>query len=135
MTLNILWWWVAFFVLGLALQQALPVRMSWLPVCFWILQERFALSACRGRQLLALILVQGRRGHADFGTSVLWYLLIIIAFFIGALDVRDGKLLFRTAPQRLYLGLVRWRHLADDRVSVYSSGHDAAAGRKHSPRR
>lgn len=80
MTLNILWW-VAFFVLGLALQQALPVRMSWLPVCFWPCR-----SACPFQLavvLLALILVQEGVGTLDFGTSVLWYLLVITLFFIG----------------------------------------------------
>ena len=129
MTLNILWW-VAFFVFGLALQQALPGTDVLVAGLFLALQERrpFQLAVV----LLALILVQEGVGTLDFGTSVLWYLLVITLFFI-ALDVRDGKLAVRAASQRLYrLGALR-RHLADDAASVYSSRHDAAARRKHSP--
>ena len=119
MTLNILWW-VAFFVFGLALQQALPGTDVLVAGLFLALQERrpFQLAVV----LLALILVQEGVGTLDFGTSVLWYLLVITLFFIG-----------RWMFERLYrLGALR-RHLADDAASVYSSRHDAAARRKHSP--
>lgn len=48
---------------------------------FLALQERrpFQLAVV----LLALILVQEGVGTLDFGTSVLWYLLVITLFFIG----------------------------------------------------
>ena len=114
MTLNILWW-VAFFVFGLALQQALPGTDVLVAGLFLALQERrpFQLAVV----LLALILVQEGVGTLDFGTSVLWYLLVITLFFHRALDVRDGKLAVRAASQRLYrLGALR-RHLADDAAS------------------
>ena len=80
MTLNILWW-VAFFVFGLALQQALPGTDVLVAGLFLALQERrpFQLAVV----LLALILVQEGVGTLDFGTSVLWYLLVITLFFIG----------------------------------------------------
>ena len=73
MTLNILWW-VAFFVFGLALQQALPGTDVLVAGLFLALQERrpFQLAVV----LLALILVQEGGGTLDFGTSVLWYLLL-----------------------------------------------------------
>ena len=49
--------------------------MSWSPVCFW---------PCRSVALFSLlILVQEGVGTLDFGTSVLWYLLVITLFFIG----------------------------------------------------
>ena len=81
MTLNILWW-VAFFVFGLALQQALPGTDVLVVGLFLALQERrpFQLAVV----LLALILVQEGVGTLDFGTSVLWYLLVITLFFIGS---------------------------------------------------
>ena len=80
MTLNILWW-VAFFVFGLALQQALPGTDVLVAGLFLALQERrpFQLAVV----LLALILVQEGVGTLDFGTSVLWYRLVITLFFIG----------------------------------------------------
>ena len=94
MTLNILWW-VAFFVFGLALQQAFELADHLLndvgldgqhhkvlvAGLFLALQERrpFQLAVV----LLALILVQEGVGTLDFGTSVLWYLLVITLFFIG----------------------------------------------------
>ena len=81
MTLNILWW-VAFFVFGLALQQALPGTDVLVAGLFLALQERrpFQLAVV----LLALILVQEGVGTLDFGTSVLWYLLVITLFSSGA---------------------------------------------------
>ena len=80
MTLNILWW-AAFFVLGLALQQALPGTDVLVAGLFLALQERrpFQLAVV----LFALILVQEGVGTLDFGTSVLWYLLVITLFFAG----------------------------------------------------
>ncbi|WP_303237157.1 hypothetical protein [uncultured Bilophila sp.] len=80
MTLNILWW-VAFFVLGLTLQQALPGTDVLVAGLFLALQERrpFQIAAV----LLALILVQEGVGTLDFGTSVLWYLVVITLFFVG----------------------------------------------------
>ena len=122
MTLNILWW-VAFFVFGLALQQALPGTDVLVAGLFLALQERrpFQLAVV----LLALILVQEGVGTLDFGTSVLWYLLVITLFFIG-------RWMFETEKRLYRLGALR-RHLADDAASVYSSRHDAAARRKHSP--
>ncbi len=80
MTLNILWW-VAFFVLGLTLQQALPGTDVLVAGLFLALQERrpFQIAAV----LLALILIQEGVGTLDFGTSVLWYLVVITLFFVG----------------------------------------------------
>ena len=80
MTLNILWW-VAFFVLGLTLQQALPGTDVLVAGLFLALQERrpFQIAAV----LLALILVQEGVDTLDFGTSVLWYLVVITLFFVG----------------------------------------------------
>ena len=130
MTLNILWW-VAFFVFGLALQQALPGTDVLVAGLFLALQERrpFQLAVV----LLALILVQEGVGTLDFGTVRSLVPSGHNALFHRALDVRDGKLAVRAASQRLYrLGALR-RHLADDAASVYSSRHDAAARRKHSP--
>ena len=67
MTLNILWW-VAFFVFGLALQQALPGTDVLVAGLFLALQERrpFQLAVV----LLALILVQEGVGTLDFGTEI-----------------------------------------------------------------
>ena len=67
MTLNILWW-VAFFVFGLALQQALPGTDVLVAGLFLALQERrpFQLAVV----LLALILVQEGVGTLDFGTEM-----------------------------------------------------------------
>ena len=80
MTLNILWW-VAFFVLGLTLQQALPGTDVLVAGLFLALQGRrpFQIAAV----LLALILIQEGVGTLDFGTSVLWYLVVITLFFVG----------------------------------------------------
>ena len=80
MTLNILWW-VAFSVLGLTLQQALPGTDVLVAGLFLALQERrpFQIAAV----LLALILIQEGVGTLDFGTSVLWYLVVITLFFVG----------------------------------------------------
>ena len=80
MTLNILWW-VAFFVLGLTLQQALPGTDVLVAGLFLALQERrpFQIAAV----LLALILIQEGVGTLDFGTSVLWSLVVITLFFVG----------------------------------------------------
>ena len=80
MTLNIRWW-VAFFVLGLTLQQALPGTDVLVAGLFLALQERrpFQIAAV----LLALILIQEGVGTLDFGTSVLWYLVVITLFFVG----------------------------------------------------
>ena len=68
-------------VFGLALQQALPGTDVLVAGLFLALQERrpFQLAVV----LLALILVQEGVGTLDFGTSVLWYLLVITLFFIG----------------------------------------------------
>ena len=123
MTLNILWW-VAFFVFGLALQQALPGTDVLVAGLFLALQERrpFQLAVV----LLALILVQEGVGTLDFGTSVLWYLLVITLFFIG-------RWMFETENWLFVLLLSGCIGLADDAASVYSSRHDAAARRKHSP--
>ena len=65
----------------LALQQALPGTDVLVAGLFLALQERrpFQLAVV----LLALILVQEGVGTLDFGTSVLWYLLVITLFFIG----------------------------------------------------
>lgn len=80
MTLNILWW-VAFFGLGLTLQQALPGTDVLVAGLFLALQERrpFQIAVV----LLALILIQEGVGTLDFGTSVLWYFIVITLFFIG----------------------------------------------------
>ncbi len=80
MTLNILWW-AAFFGLGLALQQSLPGTDVLVAGLFLALQERrpFQIAVV----LLALILIQEGVGTLDFGTSVLWYLVVITLFFIG----------------------------------------------------
>ena len=128
MTLNILWW-VAFFVFGLALQQALPGTDVLVAGLFLALQERrpFQLAVV----LLALILVQEGVGTLDFGTSVLWYLLVITLFFIGRWMFETENWLFVLLLSGC-IGALR-RHLADDAASVYSSRHDAAARRKHSP--
>ena len=80
MTLNILWW-VAFFVLGLAFQQALPGTDILVAGLFLALQEGrpFQFAAV----LLALILIQEGVGTLDFGASVLWYFFVITLFFVG----------------------------------------------------
>lgn len=80
MTLNILWW-LAFFILGLTLQQALPGTDVLVPGLFLALQERRSVQF--GLVLSALILVQEGVGTLDFGTSLLWYLIVITLFFIG----------------------------------------------------
>ena len=80
MTLNMLWW-LAFFILGLTLQQALPGTDVLVPGLFLALQERRPVQF--GLVLSALILVQEGVGTLDFGTSLLWYLIVITLFFIG----------------------------------------------------
>lgn len=130
MTLNILWW-VAFFVFGLALQQALPGTDVLVAGLFLALQERrpFQLAVV----LLALILVQEGVGTLDFGTSVLWYLLVITLFFIGRWMFETENWLFVL----LLSGCIGLAHYGViwlmTPASVYSSRHDAAARRKHSP--
>ena len=80
MTLDILWW-IAFFVLGLALQQAVPGTDVLVAGLFLALQERRLVQI--GLVLLALILIQEGVGTLDFGVSLLWYLCVITLFFIG----------------------------------------------------
>lgn len=80
MTLNILWW-MAFFVLGLALQQSLPGTDVLVAGLFIALQERRLMQI--GLVLLVLILIQEGVGTLDFGTSLLWYLIVITLFFVG----------------------------------------------------
>ena len=120
MTLNILWW-VAFFVFGLALQQALPGTDVLVAGLFLALQERrpFQLAVV----LLALILVQEGVGTLDFGASVLWYLLVITLFFIGRWMFETENWLFVL----LLSGCIGLAHYG------VISRHDAAARRKHSP--
>ena len=72
MTLNILWW-LAFFVIGLALQQALPGTDVLVVGLFLALQERRPVQIAV--VLVLLILRQEGVGTLDFGASVLWYFL------------------------------------------------------------
>ena len=80
MTLNILWW-LAFFVIGLALQQALPGTDVLVVGLFLALQERRPVQIAV--VLVLLILLQEGVGSLDFGASVLWYFLAIVLFFAG----------------------------------------------------
>ena len=80
MTLNILWW-LAFFVIGLALQQALPGTDVLVVGLFLALQERRPVQIAV--VLVLLILLQEGVGTLDFGASVLWYFLAIVLFFAG----------------------------------------------------
>ena len=121
MTLNILWW-VAFFVLGLALQQALPGTDVLVAGLFLALQERrpFQLAVV----LLALILVQE-------GVGTFWHVrsrqfLVITPFFVGA-DVRDEMPLY-FAQRLCRLGALR-RHCPADDAAGYSFAM-TLAGRK-----
>ena len=79
MTLNILWW-VAFFVFGLALQQALPGTDVLVAGLFLALQGRrpFQLAVV----LLALILVQEGVGTLDFETEN-WLFVLLLSGCIG----------------------------------------------------
>ena len=128
MTLNILWW-VAFFVFGLALQQALPGTDVLVAGLFLALQERrpFQLAVV----LLALILVQEGVGTLDFGTSVLWYLLVITLFFIGRWMFETENWLFVL----LLSGCIGLAHYGVIwlMTRLQFIPLDAAARRKHSP--
>lgn len=80
MTLNILWW-IMFLVLGLTLQQAFPGTDLLVAGLFLALQERRGLQT--SVLLVVLLLMQEGMGTLDFGTSVLWYLLVVALFFAG----------------------------------------------------
>ena len=129
MTFNILWW-VAFFVLGLSSQQALPGTDVLVAGLFLALQERrpFQLAVV----LLALILVQEGVGTLDFGTSVLWYLLVITLFFIGRWMFETENWLFVLLLLSGCIGLAHYGVIwLMTRLRLFLSRHDAAARRKH----
>lgn len=81
MTLRNLFWWAAFFVVGICVQQQAPGVDVLVVGLLIALQERKIVQAVL--VALGLICIQEGVGSLDFGSSVLWYLLVIGLFFTG----------------------------------------------------
>ena len=81
MTLRNLFWWAGFLVLGICVQQQAPGVDVLVAGLLIALQEKKLVQT--GMVLLILVLVQEGVGTLDFGSSVLWYMLVIALFFIG----------------------------------------------------
>ncbi len=81
MALRNLFWWAAFLMLGICVQQQAPGVDVLVAGLLIALQERKIVQAAL--VVLILILVQEGLGSLDFGSSVLWYMLVIGLFFTG----------------------------------------------------
>lgn len=74
-------WWFTFLAVGLCLQQLAPGVDCLVPTLLIALQEKRIVQTAA--IVLILILLQEGLGTLDFGSSLLWYTLIIGLFFAG----------------------------------------------------
>ena len=81
MTLRNLLWWAAFLVAGICAQQQAPGVDILVVALLIALQEKNLAQI--SLIVLVLILVQEGLGSLDFGSSLLWYALVIGLFFAG----------------------------------------------------